>query len=282
MRKDNQEGHTQTQLSLTRLEMSFGELKGEMSELQKRTAEAEDRISANEDTTRRHERALRFLLHREMELNARCEDMQNRLRRNNLRIYNVAEGSEGKDVKLFVHDLFKSVFQLPPELNIVIERAHRALTAKPKNPEAAPRSLIVRFLDFSVKEIILRQAWEQKKVMYAGKQIYFDHDFSPELQKKRALVRDAVKQLKVKNIRATCIYPAQLRVFTADGVKIYPTLTDAVPVLEEMGVHARVDERERLDKELCRGGWSTAGRRANGGQATLTNAEIKAFFSADK
>ncbi|KAJ7998053.1 hypothetical protein DPEC_G00218550 [Dallia pectoralis] len=151
------------------------------------------------------------------------------------------------------------------KLNIVIERAHRALTAKPKIPEAAPRSLVVRFLDFSVKEIILRQAWEQKKVMHEGNQIYFDHDFFPELQKKRALVREAVKQLKMKNSRAKCVFPAQLRVFMEDGTKTYPTLTDAKLVLEELGVHARVGERERLETELCRGRWNAAGRRVNGG-----------------
>lgn len=106
-----------------------------------------------------------------------------------MRIYRVTEESEkGRDVKLFVQDLLKSVLRLPPELNIFIERAHRALTAKPRSPEAAPRSLVVKFLDFSVKETILRQAWEQKQVLYNGKQIYFDHDFFPELQQKRALV----------------------------------------------------------------------------------------------
>ncbi|KAJ7986799.1 hypothetical protein DPEC_G00332130 [Dallia pectoralis] len=210
MKKDNQDGHTQTQLSLIRLETSFADLKGELTELQKRTTEAEDRIGANEDTTGRHERALHYLLHREMDLNARCEDMQNRLRRNNLRIFKVAEGSEGRDVKLFVHDLLKSVLRLP-------------------------------------------------------------HDFSPELQKKRALVREAVKQLKMKNIRAKCVFPAQLRVFVEDGTKTYPTLTDAKLVLE-LGVHARVDERERLETELCRGRWNAA---------TLAYAEIKAFFNTD-
>lgn len=227
MRKDNQEGHTQTQLSLTRLETAFKGLKDEVTNLEKRTTEAEDCISANEDTVKRHEQAIRHLLQRDMHLTVRCEDMENRLRRNNLRIYRVPEGSEGKDVKLFVQELLKSALQLPPEMNITIERAHRALTARPKNPDAAPRSLIVKFLDYSVKETILRKAWEQKKVMYKEGQIYLDHDFSPKLQKKRSLVRDAVKQLRTKNIRARCIFPAQLRVALEDGEKTFPTMSDA-------------------------------------------------------
>lgn len=176
IRNDNKDGHMETQQALTRLEASFKILREDMTKLENRTTEIEERISDNEDSTRRHERALRYLLHREMDLTARCEDMQNRLRRNNLRIYRVPEGSEGRDVKLFVLELCKSTLQLPADLNIGIERAHRALAAKPKNPDAAPRSLVVRFWDFSVKETILRQAWDQKRVLYKGTQIYFDHD----------------------------------------------------------------------------------------------------------
>ena len=40
MRKDNQEGHTLTQLSLTRLDTSICELMGDLTELQLRTNEA--------------------------------------------------------------------------------------------------------------------------------------------------------------------------------------------------------------------------------------------------
>ncbi len=66
-----------------------------MTKLENRIIEAEGRVGANEDTARRHEQAIPYLLHREIHLSVQCEDMQNRLRRNNLRIYRVPEGSEG-------------------------------------------------------------------------------------------------------------------------------------------------------------------------------------------
>ena len=65
-----------------------------------------------------------YLLHREMDLMARCEDLQNRSRRNNLRLYWVPKGSEGKDVKAFARELIQSVLQLMPEVNLQIQRAH--------------------------------------------------------------------------------------------------------------------------------------------------------------
>ena len=216
LRKENLDGHTQTRTSLTKLENSMQELKGEMTKLEKRTTEAEGRISDTEDTARRHERALRYLLLREMDLTARYEDLQNRSRRNNLRIYGVPEGSEGGDVKAFMKELIQSALQPMPEVNLQIERAHRALAAKPKNPTATPRSIIVKFVDYSVKEAILKQAWGQRQILYNAGQIDFDHDYSPELQKKRTQVRHVIKQLKQKNIRAKCIYLARLKMVT-DG-----------------------------------------------------------------
>lgn len=135
------------------------ELKGDKTKLQMRTTETEGRISAAEDNGQRYERALWYLLHREMDLTARCEDLPNRSRWNNLRIYRVPEGSQGKDVKEFVKELMQSTLQPMPEINLNIERAHRSVTAKPKNPTVAPRSLIVKFMDYSTKEAILRQAW---------------------------------------------------------------------------------------------------------------------------
>ncbi len=47
-----------------------------------------------EDKALRHERAIRYLLHRDAKLSAKCEDLESRARRNNLRIYGVKEGGE--------------------------------------------------------------------------------------------------------------------------------------------------------------------------------------------
>lgn len=58
-----------------------------------------------EDVTVLHQRARRHLLRRDIELTVRREDLQNRLRRNNLRIYGVPEGGEEGDIVGFVKDL---------------------------------------------------------------------------------------------------------------------------------------------------------------------------------
>lgn len=145
-----------------------------MGEHEERIENIEERISTAEDTVMRHQRALRYLLHRDMDLSARCDDLQNKLRRNNIRIFQIPEGSEGKDTAGFVKDLLQKILKLPSEMDIKIERAHRSLTSKPKDSTAPPRSIIVRFLDAAVKDAIIQQAWSQGQVFFQDKRIFFD------------------------------------------------------------------------------------------------------------
>ncbi|KAF7644396.1 hypothetical protein LDENG_00222540 [Lucifuga dentata] len=156
LRKENQESFTDTKASLFRLESSVTDLKERMEKLEQRTRETQSRISAAEDTGQRHERTLRYLVRREAATTNLCDDLQNRLHRNNLRIYQVPEGSEKNDTVGFVKQLIKNQLQLKNE-DIQIERVHHSPGLKPGCP-APSRSIIVRFLDYTVKEAVLRQA----------------------------------------------------------------------------------------------------------------------------
>lgn len=96
---------------------------------------------------------------------------------------------------------------LPPELDIKISRTHRSLVEfKPKN-SSDPRSVIVRSLEAAVKDTIIKQARSQKEVLFQGKWIFFDHDYSPDLQRKTKSHK-VVKQPKKKSIQAKRLHPA--------------------------------------------------------------------------
>ncbi|KAJ4920541.1 hypothetical protein JOQ06_024740 [Pogonophryne albipinna] len=85
--KENQEGHNQTKMSLDRLEQTVLDIKVQMGEHEGRIGKLEDRVGMAEDVAVRHQRALRYLIHRDIALSATCDDLQNRLRRNNVRIF---------------------------------------------------------------------------------------------------------------------------------------------------------------------------------------------------
>lgn len=163
----------------------------------------EERVSEAEDRAARLERAIAFLLLREVKLSAKCEDLESRLRRNNICINGIPEGAKNKDTVGFVTQFIRSILKLPETLDVCIERAHRMLSASGARGDAAPpRAIIVRFLGHYVKEQILRQAWKQCSITFQGNNIYFNQDYTNETQMKRMQVREVIKKLKEKNIKA--------------------------------------------------------------------------------
>ncbi len=135
------------------------------------------------------------------------------------------------------------------DMEIHIERARRSLVAKPKDSAAPPRAIIVHFLDYKVKEYVIRQAWTQKNT-YEGQTIYFNQDYTTEVQKKRKQVRDVIKELKKKNVKAQSSYPAQLKVFLDSGTKTFSTLMEAAPMLKDMGINVEEERVERLQRVM--------------------------------
>lgn len=279
LRQEHTEASRDTKATLSRVESALEEVRARTTELERQMAEVEQRTSDTEDKALRHERAISYLLHRDARLSAKCEDLESRARRNNLRIYGVKEGEEKGDMITFVTNLLHTSLDLPQICqDLHIERAHRSVTMKPKET-APPRSIIIRFSDYRVKETILQQAWKKREVTYQAQRIFFDQDYTSDIQRKRKQVREVIKQLKDKKVKAQSPFPAQLKIHLETGVKIFPTLADAAPTLKEMGIHVAVDERDSLQTALLRNS-PVAGESPN--RVGLTNADLRAFFQGKK
>lgn len=105
-----------------------------------------------------------------------------------------------------------------------------------------------------------------------------NQDYSPEVQRKRKLVREVIKKLKERNIKAQSPYPAQLKVFLEAGVKIFPSLMEAQSTLKELGVNVKIEERDHLERKLLHDRWRTQGRQERNGLA-LTPEEIRGIIN---
>ncbi|KAK1881266.1 LINE-1 type transposase domain containing protein 1 [Dissostichus eleginoides] len=119
-----------------------------------------------------------------METEAKLTDLEGRSRRENVRIHGVKEGAgEGTaSVIAIVEDLLTKSLELPSSTALNIERAHRALAPKPPN-EAPPRSIVVKFSSYTVKEDVLKRAWQKKGFDFQGKRIQLVHDYAPEVSR---------------------------------------------------------------------------------------------------
>ncbi|KAI4823316.1 hypothetical protein KUCAC02_011909 [Chaenocephalus aceratus] len=103
------------------------------------------------------------------------------------------------------------------------------------------------------------------------RQIYFDNDYSPELQRKRA------QELKQKNVKVKCLYPARLRMMVGSVEKTFPTLMEAAPALQKMNIQIRVDERDKPQSELTRRRWERRDNR-RGKNGNLLSEDCRVFF----
>uniref|UniRef100_A0A3P9DJT3 L1 transposable element RRM domain-containing protein n=1 Tax=Maylandia zebra TaxID=106582 RepID=A0A3P9DJT3_9CICH len=175
-------------------------------------------------------------------------------RRESLRLYRVPEGEESGAPSMahFVEKLLRENLAIPPSTPLQIQRAHRVLSLLPPDG-SQPRSILVKFLCFTVKEEVLRLAWQKKGFMLNSSKINLDHDYPPEIMAMRKEYAEARKVLKEKNVRFRTLYSARLKVFFEGGVKTYNTVEEATADLASRGLPVKVitppaTPREKLQR----------------------------------
>ncbi|KAJ0063544.1 hypothetical protein NL108_003847 [Boleophthalmus pectinirostris] len=149
-RKEHMEASNDTKSRLARVENALKDVVERTTELEEQMSDMKQRVSDNEDLLQRHNRANRYMLQRDTTLSAKCEDLQSRSRRHNLRIYGIREGEEKNDMIRFITGMLRATLEIPEDLDLGVEGAHR----------------------------------------------------------KRKQVRDVIKQLKEKKVKATSPFPA--------------------------------------------------------------------------
>ena len=129
----------------------------------------------------------------------KLDDLESRSRGNNLRIYGILEDAElrSDSVVVFIEKWLKD--KLSIETDLQIQRAPRALAPKPKKGQP-PRSIVLNFQQFNVKEMVLKEAWGKKTVKLGESRIYFDHDYSVRMLQQRKASVNMKKILKGEGI----------------------------------------------------------------------------------
>lgn len=207
------------------------------------------------------------LLTKQRALQEKVTDLEGRSRRNNIRIYGIPEDAEGTSAVTFIENFIKT--ELGSELGrgLGIERAHRALAPKPP-PSAPPRSMVVRFLQFSVKEKILHAAWK-KELRVQNKRVYFDHDYATEVQNKRKEYIPIKKILRENGVRFQTPL-TKLRAFFDTGSATYNSAAQAAEDLRRRGytvgeIPGRIRSKDISEETLARLlPWETTEARPGG------------------
>ena len=208
------------------------EASGRIEGAEERLEELEGHIADRERWDLGVKETLTQLLSSQRALQDKVTDMEGRARRNNIRIYGVPEGAEGTSAVVFIENFIKSEFGEEFGADVGIERAHRALAPKPP-VEAPPRSMVVHFLRWSVKEKILHAAWK-KELRIQNRQVNFDHDYATDVQHKRKEYVPFKKILKENGIRFQTPL-TRMRVFFDSGTTTYNSAAQAAEDLRKRG-----------------------------------------------
>ncbi|KAL7864424.1 hypothetical protein AOLI_G00158440 [Acnodon oligacanthus] len=167
--------------SVAALEKNMTEVKQNVAANVPRLEEAENRIISAEELLQKSMADLNNAMKRVSYLEAKIDDLENRGRRKNLRLFGLREGAEGQRPLLeFVREMLPR--WLETDRSFVIERARRTLAPPKPNQH---RAVLVRFLNFQDREFVFRST-KQPNIEHDGSRLFFAQDFSAETIRQRA------------------------------------------------------------------------------------------------
>lgn len=183
--------------------VDFALLKDDVQRVKQRVTQMEQRISAVEDDLNPLLMQVRDMT-ADKSQEAKLGDIEDRLRRNNLRFIGFPEGTEGKNPEEFLLSWLKQVFG-PESFShlFAIERAHRVPLRAPP-PGRYPRPMLARLLYFRDKETILRKARNLPELMHNNISIF--PDFSAATQKQRAAFQSVKQRLRERSLPYSMLY----------------------------------------------------------------------------
>lgn len=231
-----------TDIETFSLEMTH--LRKDVNEMRNELTEAGQRIDQLENREETMQKIIKDMQQEQKRMSEKLDYLENKSRQNNIRIYQVKEGLEGNDPTAFIKKLIRDKLGIPTE-EIIVSAAHRSLTQRQVLGEGPPRSFVVRFQEWHMRQKVLRMAWSQKEITAGGNRIFFSQDFSTKIQGERSKYAPIRKQLRAKEVKSHIIYPAKLKVFLDGRVTTYNTPEEALINLQELGILSAVEPTER-------------------------------------
>lgn len=192
---------------LSKLTDTLDKIANSLESQARRITEAEQRVSTVEDQVASLELRLTQVENKQVTMAEQIDDAENRSRRDNIRILNLKEGTEGDHPLEFFESWLPTLLGLSAAKGrIKLDRAHR--TAGPRGDR--PRPVIIKLHNSRDKPRILAAARKVKNLEHGGSRIFIHQDLSSAVRLKRRSYNDVVRKLIDKDIRFMMRFPARL------------------------------------------------------------------------
>lgn len=215
-------------------------MKEELSEIKTDMRHIASRIEAIEESTtlltnhsEHMEKVVQSQSREIYKLKMQLDDLENRSRRNNIRIKGLPESVQDKDIHSVLTQLFNELLQQDGATDLHIERAHRVY--RPKNIQAEqPRDVLCYLQSFKTKEEILRKARMVKRIEWEGCDLSFFQDISRLTLYARSLLQPITRELRGKNIKYRWLFPFGLLFSYQNKSYTIRSPEDIPPVLHKL------------------------------------------------
>ncbi|CAH2305965.1 Hypothetical predicted protein [Pelobates cultripes] len=207
-----------------------------LNDLTRRTTAIEDQLDRTSTQAQTNETAISALQDQVRLLEEAQEDLNNRSRRNNIRIRGVPETVGIDMLAPTLRELFCSLLPEASPAELLLDRAHRALKAPLPNA-TQPRDIIIRMHYFHIKEALMR-ATRDNPLQIEGHQVCFYQDLAPSTLRKRRELRPLTLELARRHIRYTWGHPFKLQVRQNNRVHTLYHISEATAFAERLGLPA--------------------------------------------
>lgn len=185
------------------LREEMGQMKADIQEVDNGLSTWSDEVSTLRDTVSSLQKEVAMM-------RDKCEDLEGRSRRSNIRIAGLAE-QPGSSSPGAVANMLKTVLQFDREIKV--DRSHRVLPRGTSRDKDYSRVIIAK-LHYDVDAVeILRKARDKAPLYYNGQRISIFPDYTASVAKARAAFTDVRKILRGQsNIRYGLFFPARFRI----------------------------------------------------------------------
>lgn len=163
-------------------------------------------------------------------------DLEDRSRRDNVRIMNLPEGVEDVNLMSYISDSLPVWFPSLTGVKSEIMRVHRI---GPPNSTSRPRTVIMKMLRYTDRDQILR-ASRKSPVKVNGKDIRFSADYSAFTMNRRRTFIEVTNKAQKMGFQTFLLYPAQLKLTRGSTQHIFKSPLEVEDFLS--GVDTQVSE----------------------------------------
>ena len=207
----------ETEGKLSKIQADLATVKGNVGSLKGEIGKVRADVQCNSTVLATHAELLE-------DLQCKMAAMEDRSRRCNLRIVNLAEGVEGSNAVHYLTNVLPQWFPKLGDIKGEIMRAHRIYTDDTNRK--APRTLIFNVLRFTTHQRIF-QAAKHSSPQVKGRKIRFSLDYSAHTLKRRQAFYPVLDAARAKGVDARLRYPATLRVKYRGETDFFESATDA-------------------------------------------------------